>query len=129
MNFEPNTEYRVTGIEVDQIEDVWDEGQIGEFTSQEVTWIKIAPTEYLTDMVAAIEDNFDEVINVDTWDSTITVTLMIDEYDGIATKAQMDEWMKGNLRLWNQDYTFHVEKVTVDSEPYLQDILNEEAKI
>ena len=129
FTLEPTVEYRVTSVDLFQTEDVYNEGQIGEFQHTDVYWIKVASSEFLSDMVQAVEESFGPDAHVGIHETTITVNLLADE-DGLeADKGQLDEWKKGNLKLWNQDFIFYVEKVIVDSEPDLQEILAEEAQI
>jgi hypothetical protein len=131
LKFEPNTEYRVVSVELNRIEDVWEEGQVGQFDSRPVDWIKVQPTEFLGDMVTAIEESFfgGPSLSVDIWENRITVNTLVDENGCEASKGQIDEWMWGNLQLWNEDYEFAIEKVTIDSELDLSEIIAEENQI
>ena len=128
IKFEPRIEYRVTDIHVLTIEDSWDKGQLGKFKSEDCDWIKVEPTEFLSDMVDTITESFGEDAYIDLWDNKITVNLLVDGDNCESSEGQREEWRKGNLRLWNQDYTFYVEKVIVDSEPDLVEILAEETQ-
>ena len=127
MKFEPNMEYRVTSIEHDSIEDVWSEGQVGDFNSMTCDWIQIEPTDNITDMVDAIRESFWGDTSVDVYENQIRVDYLADDRDGSeASKAEVEAWMKGEMKLFNYSYTFYVEKVILDAEPDLQEILAEE---
>ncbi len=128
LKFEPNTEYRVVSVELNSIEDVWEEGQVGEFDSRPCDWFKVEPTEFLGDMVKAIEESFygGPSLSVDVWENKITANQLVDENGCEASQGQIDEWMDGNLQLWNEDYEIIVERVSVESDIDLSEILTDE---
>lgn len=128
FSFEPMTEYRVVSIESSSIEDLWEEGHVGDFQDQLVDWIKVSPTEFLSDMVEAIKGEFFycPTFAIDVYEDKITIEFLADENGCEASQGQTDEWMKGNLQLWNHKYEFLVERVTVESNLDLQEILTDE---
>ena len=111
--------YQINGWTRFSEEDRYQQGCLPN-TGQMYSDNQVFASESLDDLIQSLLDFTGADINAVEFNSCgdigrIDISLLEDENSSFATRGQIEEWKRGEIKLWNSIYTFQANKV--NSEP------------